>query len=110
MPSKMFSAKMMEVRKEKVDQLKQWILSAPVVGVVHGSLALATRVDSRPTLPTIDVPVLLVCGTEDPITGENLMRPIAEGIKQSNFVLVEGAGKNFLRSFFKILCRSFGSI
>ena len=54
---------------------------------------MISRVDSTPTLSTITVPTLVICGNEDPITGENVMKPIKEGIKGCKYVLVDGAGK-----------------
>jgi pimeloyl-ACP methyl ester carboxylesterase len=65
---------------------------APPSGAIHGNQAMITRVDSTATLDTINVPTLVVCGSEDPITGETVMKPIKEHIKGCKYVLVEGAG------------------
>ena len=61
-------------------------------GAAAAARALASRVDSRPTLQTIDAPTLLVCGSHDEITPPALMREMHEAILGSRFAVIEGAG------------------
>ncbi len=62
------------------------------VGLAAASRALATRPDSRPTLPRIDVPTLLVVGEEDAITPPELMRDMQRAIPASRLVIIPEAG------------------
>lgn len=89
---RLFSEKIQPLRSKEMEQVKQWILNSPVDGIVHGNIAMANREDSTSTLSTITVPTLLICGTEDPITGETIMKPLKEGIKAAQWVLIEGTG------------------
>ena len=54
--------------------------------------AAMERSDSRPTLPTITVPTLVIVGAEDAMTPPHLAREIAEGIEGSRLEIIEGAG------------------
>lgn len=92
MISKVFSANLISLKGDKVAQVKEWILKAPVIGAIHGSLAMANRVDSTPTLKTITVPTLLITGTDDPITGESIMKPMKDGISGSEMIVIKNAG------------------
>jgi pimeloyl-ACP methyl ester carboxylesterase len=85
MIGRVFSQKMIPLRSEAVNQVKQWILASPPQGVIHANIAMATRVDSTSTLATINVPTLIISGTEDPITGEAIMKPMIEGIKGNKY-------------------------
>ncbi len=60
-----------------------------VAGALRG---MAQRSDHRPLLPTIDVPTLLICGSEDVITPAREMRQMAESIPDATYVQIEGAG------------------
>ncbi|MBI5865914.1 MAG: alpha/beta hydrolase [Planctomycetes bacterium] len=62
------------------------------IGVAAAARALATRPDSFPTLPLIDVPTLVVVGEEDAITPVETLRDIHEKIPNSRFEIIPGAG------------------
>jgi pimeloyl-ACP methyl ester carboxylesterase len=87
-----YSERMRPLIPEKVQQVKEWILHSSPQGVIDGNRAIATRADSLSTLSTITVPTLIICGGEDPLTGESVMNPIKEGIKGVKYVLVQDAG------------------
>eukprot|EP01116_Phalansterium_solitarium_P007008 TRINITY_DN19466_c0_g1_i1.p1 TRINITY_DN19466_c0_g1~~TRINITY_DN19466_c0_g1_i1.p1 ORF type:complete len:293 (+),score=81.24 TRINITY_DN19466_c0_g1_i1:84-962(+) len=91
MVTKVFSDRMRPLRPEQVQQVKDWVLAAPVVGVVQASQAMATRPDSTDLLPTITVPTLVICGSEDPITGEAVMQSL-KSVPGSKFELIADAG------------------
>lgn len=54
--------------------------------------ALAERGDRRPDLASIDVPALVVSGSEDPVTTPAMMRALAEGLPCAELVSLVGAG------------------
>lgn len=65
---------------------------ASVAGIVDGLQALMDRDDSTPTLATIAVPTLVICGEEDVLTPVADSRLIAAGIAGSRLALIPGAG------------------
>lgn len=70
----------------------QVMAATSAVGAAAAARGLADRADSRPTLPTIDVPTLVVAGQHDAITPVDLMHSMASAIPGSRFEVVRGAG------------------
>lgn len=64
----------------------------PREGAAAAARALATRADSIPTLPTINVPTLIIFGEEDAITPPSIAREMHEAIPNSRLVLIPSAG------------------
>ena len=62
------------------------------LGVKGCLLAMAGRTDATENLPKIKLPTLIICGSEDKLTPPSVMRPMAEQIPNSEFVLVNNAG------------------
>jgi len=60
--------------------------------VASAQLGMSLRVDSRPTLATIDCPTLVVVGVEDTLTPPTDARLLAAGIPGSRLVEIENAG------------------
>jgi pimeloyl-ACP methyl ester carboxylesterase len=56
------------------------------------SEALITRPDSRPTLPRLDCPSLVLCGAEDPVCPPASHRAMADAIPRAELDIIEGAG------------------
>ena len=56
------------------------------------SLALRDRVDSAPTLPTIDCPVLVACGEEDKLCPVEYHTFMAEKIPNATLAIIENCG------------------
>jgi pimeloyl-ACP methyl ester carboxylesterase len=54
--------------------------------------AIMGRPDSRPQLPAIEIPTLVLVGEEDAITPPELAREMAEMIEWASLVVVPGAG------------------
>lgn len=54
--------------------------------------AIMNRPDSRPFLPAVAVPTVVVCGRQDSLTTPEMMGEIAAGIPRAAFVLIEEAG------------------
>ncbi len=72
--------------------VRSWALETSAQGVIDALEVLRTRPDSRPTLPTITCPALVVVGAEDTLTPPDLARVIADGIAGSRLVEIPGAG------------------
>lgn len=77
---------------EIVDEVHRMMESTPVEGVVGALGALKERPDSFPTLPTIDVPTLVVVGDEDVITPLADARAMQGRIPGSSLEVICGAG------------------
>lgn len=54
--------------------------------------AMLGRIDSRPFLPRIECPTLILCGREDEITPVEVHEEMAAGIASSSLVIVEECG------------------
>lgn len=54
--------------------------------------AIMNRPDSRPDLPGISVPALLLCGAEDVLTPPDRLQEMAEAIPDADLVILGGAG------------------
>ncbi len=67
------------------------IEEASLEAAVAGANALRTRPDSRPTLPTIDVPTLILTGVEDSIYPFETARDLDAAIPNSTLSLPSGA-------------------
>lgn len=62
------------------------------MGVAAALRAMAERPDSRPTLTSLDLPVLVVVGEEDAITPPEEARRMAVSAQRGRFVAVSGGG------------------
>jgi pimeloyl-ACP methyl ester carboxylesterase len=63
------------------------------VGAIHDALdALRTRPDSTPTLATITVPTLVICGAEDTLTPVRESEALRAGIPDAQLAVIPGAG------------------
>jgi len=62
------------------------------VGIKGCLLAMAGRTDTTTSLQKIKLPTLIICGSEDKLTPPNVMKPMAEQISNSEFILVSNAG------------------
>ncbi|HVJ55204.1 MAG TPA: alpha/beta fold hydrolase [Aliidongia sp.] len=59
---------------------------------VRQEMAIMGRIDSRPTLPTISVPSLVLCGEDDQLTPPDLAREMAAGIPAAELEIVSDCG------------------
>ncbi|MCK7503316.1 MAG: alpha/beta hydrolase [Desulfobacterales bacterium] len=62
------------------------------VDVVSGDMLACSKFDLTGELKKINVPVLVICGTEDKMTPPASSEQIAAGIAGTKLVLIEGAG------------------
>ncbi len=74
------------------DPLLKMIRGQTPDGVAQGSIAMAHRPDSRPDLPTIDVPTAVVVGEEDEITPLELAKAMSDAIPNATLSIIPGAG------------------
>lgn len=72
-------------------QVDRWMRGAAEAGVLGALRALGERADSRATLAAIDVPALVVCGSEDPISTPAEMEAMARELRRATFVKIENA-------------------
>jgi pimeloyl-ACP methyl ester carboxylesterase len=79
-------------RPDVVETVRAMMAAAPVEGIVGALEAMMARPDSASTLPTIDVPVLIVVGEEDALTPPAEARAMHERIRGSRLEVISGAG------------------
>ena len=61
-------------------------------GCVHALECLKTRPDSRPLLPTLTCPTLIIVGDEDKVTPPAMSQDMACAIRGSAVHVIAGAG------------------
>jgi pimeloyl-ACP methyl ester carboxylesterase len=79
-------------RPDLVASLRERILAAPPLGIANALHGLAARADSRETLPTIEVPALVLVGTEDVLTPPSEAVTMAAAIPRARLDVIPGAG------------------
>ena len=81
-----------EHRPGLVDEVHRMLGSASVEGIVGALEAMMGRVDSTETLATIDVPTLVIAGSEDALIPRRDSEILNEGIRGSRLEVIERAG------------------
>jgi 3-oxoadipate enol-lactonase len=74
------------------DPLLKLIRGQPPEAIAQGSIAMAHRPDSRPDLPTIDVPTAVVVGEEDTITPLEMSQTMSANIPGATLSIIPSAG------------------
>lgn len=74
------------------DPLLKMIRGQTPEGVAQGSIAMAHRPDSRPDLPTIDVPTAVVVGEDDTITPLEMAQAMSDAVTGATLSIIPGAG------------------
>lgn len=78
------------------DELKavvaQMMVDTGAEAYVRQQRAIMSRVDSRPSLPGIEIPTLILVGEGDAITPPEIAREMADLIEWASLVVVPGAG------------------
>jgi pimeloyl-ACP methyl ester carboxylesterase len=74
------------------EKVKEMIRRQPGEAIAAASLGMAERPDSRPILPTIDVPTTIVVGEADTLTPPPMSEAMAEAIPNAELVVLEAAG------------------
>ena len=71
---------------------RELALGQPITALVTAQETIRDRVDSRPTLATIDVPVLVLVGEEDRLTPPSDAEAMVAGLPNARFSRIGGAG------------------
>lgn len=74
------------------ERVKDVIRRQPGDAIAAASLGMAERPDSRPILPTINVPTTIVVGSADALTPPAMSESMAEAIPDAELIVLEGAG------------------
>jgi 3-oxoadipate enol-lactonase len=74
------------------ERVKEMIRRQPGEAIAAASLGLGERPDSRPILPSIDVPTTVVVGSADTLTPPSMSEAMAEAIPEADLVVLDGAG------------------
>jgi 3-oxoadipate enol-lactonase len=72
--------------------VRRLIADQPADAIAAASLGMAERPDSRPDLPGIDVPALVITSTEDTLIPSSMSMPMADAIPGATLLVMEGAG------------------
>ena len=75
-----------------VARARELTLAQPITALVTVQETIRDRVDSRPTLPTVDVPVLVLVGEEDRLTPPADAEAMAAALPDARFTRIAGAG------------------
>ena len=75
-----------------IDGVHRMLSSASVEGIAGALEAMMGRIDSTPTLATIDVPTLVVVGAEDVLTPVSESEILHDAIRASRLEVIEQAG------------------
>jgi len=72
--------------------IRRLIADQPADAIAASSLGMAERPDSRPDLPGIDVPVLVITSTDDTLIPSAVSAPMADAIPGATLLVIERAG------------------
>jgi proline-specific peptidase len=87
-----FSEEFTQNQPQKLQELQDKITSFNPIGIKGGLLAMVSRTDTTQSLKKIDIPVLLISGEKDKVIPPDIMKKMAENIKNSTLVCLEGSG------------------
>lgn len=90
---KLFSAVTQERKPELIAELRNIIIEAEhVQGVAAAALGMAERPDTTEVLRQLEVPILMVCGTEDLFSPPSEMRELSKTAKRGTFIEIPESG------------------
>ena len=72
--------------------VRRMLMEVGAPAFVRQQNAILRRADSRPTLPTISVPTLVLVGADDQLTPPDLSEEMARAIPNADLVIVPGVG------------------
>jgi 3-oxoadipate enol-lactonase len=75
-----------------VERARRIALEQPITGLITVQETIRDRVDSRPTLPAIDVPVLVLVGEEDGLAPPADSEAMVAALPDARFSRIAGAG------------------
>lgn len=74
------------------ERVRAIIASQSPQAIAAAALGMAERPDSRPDLPTIDVPTLVITSDGDRLIPPEVSAPIAEAVPAAELAVIRGAG------------------
>ncbi|MGK2965828.1 MAG: alpha/beta fold hydrolase [Tepidiformaceae bacterium] len=77
---------------ELITRVKGIIAGQTANAIAAAALGMAARPDSTPDLASIDVPTLVITSSKDTLIPSAATQPLAAGITNSRFEVIEGAG------------------
>jgi pimeloyl-ACP methyl ester carboxylesterase len=78
---------------ERLEEIVQrMLLETGPDAFIRQQTAIMGRPDSRPFLPSIEIPTLVLVGAEDLITPQEIAREMAEAVEWASLVVVPGSG------------------
>lgn len=92
MRSKLFSAATIEKQPQLIDSVAETICATAPETIAAAQIAMSQRVDFSNQLPSINVPALVIAGTDDSITPSNEMQAMSMEIPDATFVELADAG------------------
>ncbi len=92
MPKKLFCELTHKEQPKLVNETRAVIRKTDPQGVAAAARGMAARPDVRERLPSIEVPALVIVGTDDAIASPEEMQKIAEELPVSMFVEIPAAG------------------
>jgi pimeloyl-ACP methyl ester carboxylesterase len=81
-----------DAQQELWGRVTSIIMAQPPEAIAAAALGMAERPDSRPDLPDIDVPTLVLTSDADQLIPPELSTPMADAIPDAELVVIEGAG------------------
>lgn len=75
-----------------VGLMKSMMFAVPPQTVHDHQIAMSQRQDFQPSLAIFDLPILLICGSEDILTPPKEMKRMAEGLPNARYIEIEAAG------------------
>ncbi|MFN2545055.1 MAG: alpha/beta fold hydrolase [Actinomycetota bacterium] len=82
----------LDAATETWERVADIVMRQPAEAVAAASRGMAERPDSRPDLPGIDVPTLVITSSGDRLIAQDTSAPMAEAIPEAELAVIEGAG------------------
>lgn len=89
---KLLSATTVRTKPGVTAMVRAMMEETPPDTIARSLLGMATRADAEPLLGTVDIPVLVVVGADDIITGRGQGEMLARSIRGARIELIEAAG------------------
>ena len=89
---KLFAPATIESQPDLIAATRTIMLETSPEGIAAALRGMAERPNVMPSLPSYDVPALVICGAQDAIVSVDEMRTIAADLPQATFLEVKDAG------------------
>lgn len=88
---KMLTERTRGQRPELADEVRDMMMRAPQTGVVQALLGMAARPDQRPHLAKLQMPALVLVGSEDAVTPRDAAEVLAKGMPDARLEVIPDA-------------------